>query len=93
MDRRTLIGMVAGGLLTIRLAAYARPSGRVYRLGILRLGTRPTSDPILANWLTKPCASWATSKARTSSLRGDTPTTRASGFPGLRASWCSSRMS
>jgi putative tryptophan/tyrosine transport system substrate-binding protein len=54
MDRRTLIGMVAGGLLTIRLAAYAQPSGRVYRLGILRLGTRPTSDPILANWLAKP---------------------------------------
>src|ERR1700737_3358928 len=37
MDRRTLVGMVAGGLLTTRLAAYGQPSGRVYRLGVLRL--------------------------------------------------------
>ena len=35
MDRRTFIGSVAGGLLTVPLAARAQPVGKVYRIGIL----------------------------------------------------------
>jgi putative ABC transport system substrate-binding protein len=35
MDRRTFIGSVAGGLLTVPLAARAQPVGKVYRMGIL----------------------------------------------------------
>lgn len=34
-DRRTFIGIVAGGLLTAPLTMRAQPAGRVYRIGIL----------------------------------------------------------
>ena len=35
MDRRTFIGVVAGRLLAVPLAAEAQPAGRVYRIGFL----------------------------------------------------------
>ena len=41
MERRTFLGVVAGGLLTAPLAAQAQQAGKVYRLGILS----PTAPP------------------------------------------------
>ena len=42
MERRTFLGMIAGGLLAAPLATEAQPAGRVYRIGIL---TNNASDP------------------------------------------------
>jgi putative ABC transport system substrate-binding protein len=35
MDRRTFIGVVAGGMLAVSLAARAQPVGKIYRIGML----------------------------------------------------------
>ena len=43
MDRRTFIGVVAGGLLAAPLAAEAQQAGKVYRIGFLRAGQPPES--------------------------------------------------
>jgi putative tryptophan/tyrosine transport system substrate-binding protein len=42
MDRRTFITGMTGGLLAMPLAAEAQPAGKVYRLGVLSLGTAST---------------------------------------------------
>ena len=42
MDRRAFIGTLAGGLLAAPLAAQAQPTGKVYHVGVLSIG----SDPI-----------------------------------------------
>jgi putative ABC transport system substrate-binding protein len=41
MERRTFLGVIAGGLLAAPLAAEAQPAGRVYRIGVLSPGTAP----------------------------------------------------
>jgi len=41
MDRRTFIGVVAGGLLAAPLAAEAQQAGKVYRIGFLSQGQPP----------------------------------------------------
>jgi len=38
MDRRTLLGALAGGLLAAPLAAEAQPAGKTYRVGIVHPG-------------------------------------------------------
>jgi putative tryptophan/tyrosine transport system substrate-binding protein len=42
IDRRAFLGAVAGGLLTAPLAVEAHQAGRVYRIGYLTYGTRPS---------------------------------------------------
>jgi putative ABC transport system substrate-binding protein len=42
IDRRAFLGAVAGGLLTAPLAVEAQQAGRVYRIGYLTYGTRPS---------------------------------------------------
>ena len=44
MDRRAFIGRVAGGVLAAPLAARAQQPGKIYRIGLLRVGTIPLSD-------------------------------------------------
>src|SRR5260370_30894683 len=39
MDRRTFVGSVAGGGLAVPLGAFAQPSGKVWRIGILDYGS------------------------------------------------------
>jgi len=39
MDRRTFVGSVAGGVLAVPLGAFAQPSGKVWRIGILDYGS------------------------------------------------------
>ena len=43
MERRTLLGVVAGGLLAAPLGAEAQQAGKVYRIGFLRAGQPPES--------------------------------------------------
>jgi putative tryptophan/tyrosine transport system substrate-binding protein len=43
IDRRTFLGVIAGGLLAAPLAADAQPAGKIYRIGIL--GNVPLNDP------------------------------------------------
>ena len=52
MDRRGFVGTVAATLLAIPLAGEAQQPGRIYRLGVLSLNARPTSDGGLNQWLT-----------------------------------------
>ena len=51
MDRRTLIGRVAGALVALPLLAQAQPAVRVYRLGFLAFGKRSDSDVGLPTWV------------------------------------------
>ena len=44
MERRAFIGGIAGGVLTAPLAARAQQPGKIYRIGLLRVGTIPLSD-------------------------------------------------
>jgi putative ABC transport system substrate-binding protein len=44
MERRTVLRVIAGGILAAPLAALAQPAGRVYRVGILVLGAPAPSD-------------------------------------------------
>jgi putative ABC transport system substrate-binding protein len=39
MDRRTFVASVAGGVLAMPLGAFAQPSGKVWRIGILDYGS------------------------------------------------------
>jgi putative ABC transport system substrate-binding protein len=39
MDRRTFLGVIAGGLLATPLAAEAQPAGKIFRIGVLGLGS------------------------------------------------------
>jgi putative ABC transport system substrate-binding protein len=41
MERRTFLGMIAGGLLAAPLAAQAQQAGKVYRIGFLSQGQPP----------------------------------------------------
>jgi len=49
-DRRTFIGVIAGGLLTAPLAVEAQPVGKVYRIGLLGLAPLPESNPDAPGW-------------------------------------------
>ena len=44
MERRTFLGVIAGGLLAAPLAAKAQPAGKVYRIGWLEFGPTVGSD-------------------------------------------------
>src|SRR5690242_20501212 len=44
MDRRAFLQTIAGGLLVAPLAAEAQPAEKVYRVGVLTPGARPTSS-------------------------------------------------
>jgi putative ABC transport system substrate-binding protein len=43
MERRTFLGVIAGGLLVAPLGAEAQQAGKVYRIGFLRAGQPPES--------------------------------------------------
>src|SRR5262245_27748892 len=43
MDRRAFLGTLAGSVLTAPLDAKAQQAGKVYRVGVLRVGTPPPS--------------------------------------------------
>src|SRR6266852_4896262 len=51
MDRRTFISGITLGLLAAPLAAEAQQVGKVYRLGVLTPGVRPSSPVTTANLL------------------------------------------
>jgi putative ABC transport system substrate-binding protein len=50
MDRRAFLGTLAGGLLAAPLAVEAQQPGRVYRIGLLSVGSDP-SRPLSPQWL------------------------------------------
>jgi putative ABC transport system substrate-binding protein len=54
MNRRKFIGRFASVLAATPLVVKGQFAGRVYRLGFLHPGTRPTSDPALAGAFTNP---------------------------------------
>ena len=51
MERRTFMALVSGGLLTAPLMLEAQQVGKVYRLGVLTPGVRPSSPVTTANLL------------------------------------------
>ena len=53
-DRRTFIGSIAGGLLALPLAAQSQQAGRIYRLGFLHPGARPSSGAGFLGSFTDP---------------------------------------
>jgi putative ABC transport system substrate-binding protein len=50
MERRTFLGMIAGGLLAAPLAARAQSATKIPRVGVLLFGT-PDTDPSLKSFL------------------------------------------
>ena len=46
ITRRAFVASLAGGLLAAPLAAVAQQAGKVYRIGILRLGPSPSPTQI-----------------------------------------------
>ena len=46
MERRTFLGVIAGGLLTVALAAGAQPARKGFRIGYLILGPSLLQDPL-----------------------------------------------
>jgi hypothetical protein len=54
IDRRTFIGSIAGGLLALPLAAHSQQAGRIYRLGFLHPGARPSSGAGFLGSFTDP---------------------------------------
>ena len=88
MDRREFIGAV--GLLIAPLAA-RRSRGAGLPPGLLHEASPlPTDGRTSTSGFRRPCASWATSKARTSSSNGATPRASSTGFLRWRANWCKS---
>ena len=47
MDRRTFLGTVSAGLLAAPLVAEAQQPGKVFRIGMLWLGSRETVQPFI----------------------------------------------
>jgi putative ABC transport system substrate-binding protein len=47
MDRRTFIGVFAGGLIVARSVAEAQPAAKVYRVGVLLVATTETVAPLV----------------------------------------------
>jgi hypothetical protein len=45
VERRTFLGVIAGGLLAAPLAAVAQPAGKVYRIGWLGTTQVPANAP------------------------------------------------
>ena len=51
MERRTFLGMAAGSLLAVPLAAEAQPAGKVWRIGAVSLGAAPTKPGLFRGLL------------------------------------------
>jgi hypothetical protein len=47
MDRRTFIGAVARGLVTVRLVVQAQPAAKIYKIGLLFVVTAESAAPLL----------------------------------------------
>jgi putative ABC transport system substrate-binding protein len=51
MERRTFIGVIAGGLLAAPLAAGAQQAGKVYRVGYMSVVSRQSAEPLMVIFL------------------------------------------